>query len=168
MRRLTTPSLYWAMWVVLLNRKRRNMFLVFVKPWRFLYAWLYLSQEGYFEDGETLIAQDFKEPTSLREFILSFITGDWLKIETQPKKQVHNFEYKGGMLWTEFQAVGTGNAAMLKVAVGDSVKVLHERFDKMAAEAARARSLIGVTDEARHALALEGEIERLRREQDAS
>lgn len=168
MERLTTPSFYWALWVVLLNKKWRNVVLVFVKPWRFLYAWLYLSQEGYFKSGDTLIAQDFLEPHGLAEFLSSLATGEWLKVETQPLGRVENFEYNGGFLYTEFRAVGIGNAQMPRIAVGDSVKVLHERFDEVVERNRSARTMDGVVDEARRQLAIEREKERLRREQDAS
>lgn len=167
MVRLTTPSIFWAVWVVLFNRKLRNIVLVFVKPWRFLYLFLYLSEEGYFRDGEILIAKDFVEPTTFRDFIWSLTTGQWLKVETQPISRVENFEYGGGVAWTKFQAVGIGNARMPQITVGDSVSNLHKRFDWIAEQNRQTKSMSGVTEEAQRQLAIESEMERLRREQDS-
>lgn len=167
-KRLTKPSLYWAAWVILLGEKWRNLLLVFFKPWRFAFAWLYLSREGYFLEGDKLVACDFIEPEDLSEFARLVATGGWVYEETQPLTKLQGYEFEHGLFYTSFRVVGEGNNPMPKLVVSDSVKKLRSRFEGMTTQARQARANRQIHDEAAHVLAVELEKERLRSQQDGS
>ena len=168
MRRLTKPSLEWAIWAVLLNEDFKNIFVVWFKPWRWYFAWLYLTKEGYFLSGDNLIAQDFKEPSNWREFLDNLIQGRVLEIETMPIKRVENFQFEPGLFWTRFQGVGVGNAHMPKVTTGDRVGDLQRRFNKYQQTAAAQRRRDELAGRAQEAIELADEIDRQRSERNAS
>ena len=167
-KRLTQPSLYWAVWVILLNEKWRNLILVWLKPWRFVFAGLYFSREGYFLEGDKLIACDFVEPKDLSEFARLAATSGWVYEETQPVGKLQGYEFEHGLFYTSFRVVGEGHNPMPKLVVKDSVKKLRNRFEGMISQARQLQADRRIDDEAAHQLAVERAKERLRSQQDGS
>lgn len=167
-KRLTQSSLYWAVWVILLREKWRNVILVWFKPWRFAFAWLYFSREGYFLEGDKLIAVDFVEPKDLGHFAHLAANSGWIYEESQPVAKLQGYEFERGLFYTSFRIVGEGNNPMPKLVVSDSVNKLRNRFEGMISQARQLQADRRITDEATHQLAVERAKERLRSQQDGS
>lgn len=110
--RLARPSLTYAVLGILLGfgqkkEERGGCLGILLRP---VYAWLYLTYEGlsYNKSRMQFELSNFKEPSSLWDFIVLTLAGGWREIQTYDPDQFR-FEARPGWLWTRMEVYNVGD-----------------------------------------------------------